>query len=77
MKKNVEKTSLEYLKRLKNIGIFGIVFAMFLVVFDVYSFEKNWYSIFSIIVDVLLIIFSIYFIIKSRRLTKIESRNKK
>lgn len=68
-KKNVD--TLTYLKRVKGIGIFGIVFSIALIVYDIFMYD-NWMSIVSLIVDVLLLIFSIYFIVKSVNLSKRE-----
>ena len=68
-KKQVD--ALTYLKRLKWIGIFGIIFSICLIIYDIYMY-KNWMSIVSLIVDGLLFIFSIYFIVKIIKLTKKE-----
>lgn len=78
MKKNSnKKNSIIYLKRLKYIGYVGIVFSCLLIGYDIYTFQKGWFSILSIIVDCFLLIFSIYFIIKSFKLLKIENKVQK
>ncbi len=66
--KKTEKDVNTYIKRLKGLGIFGIIFSICLIGFDVYTYSKGFFSIFSIIVDILLFVFSIYFIIKSNNL---------
>lgn len=78
--KKLEMDSLTYLKRVKGLGIFGIILSIGLIIYDAYMFE-NWVSIVSLVVDGLLLIFSIYFIIKSSTLKKREiiaiEKNKK
>lgn len=69
--KKKEKTAMTYLNRLKWIGIFGILFSIALIIYDIVKFS-NWMSIVSLVVDGVLLIFSIYFIVKSVKLTKIE-----
>ena len=71
-----KKSSLFYLKRLRSVGIIGIVISVILIGIDIYTFEKGWLSILSFIVDALLIIFSIFFILKSRKLTFTEENVK-
>ncbi len=68
-----QKDALTYLKRLKWIGVFGILFSIALIIYDIVKYT-NWMSIVSLVVDVLLLIFSIYFIIKSVKLTKLEKK---
>lgn len=68
---NNKKDTLTYLKRVKGLGIFGIIISLFLIGYDAYMY-KNWVSIISLVVDGLLLIFSIYFIIKSNKLKKRE-----
>ena len=48
-KKKVD--TLTYLKRVKGIGIFGIVFSIALIIYDIIMYD-NWMSIVSLIVDV-------------------------
>lgn len=73
MKKDIKKevNTLTYLKRVKGIGIFGVVFSIVLIIYDAIVFS-NWMSVVSLIVDGLLLIFSIYFIIKSVKLSERE-----
>jgi len=76
MKKDIKKekkevNTLTYLKRVKGIGIFGVVFSIVLIIYDAFVFS-NWMSVVSLIVDGLLLIFSIYFIIKNINLLKKE-----
>ena len=76
MSKNVknnkkEVDTLTYLKRVKGLGIFGIIFSIILFGYDIYMFD-GWLSILSLIVDGILLIFSIYFIIKSTKLKRRE-----
>jgi len=76
MKKDIKKekkevNTLTYLKRVKGIGIFGVVFSIVLIIYDAFVFS-NWMSVVSLIVDGLLLIFSIYFIIKSIKLSERE-----
>ena len=66
-----EVNSLIYLKRLKWIGIFGILFSIALIVYDIVKYS-DWMSIVSLVVDVVLLLFSIYFIVKGVKLTKKE-----
>jgi len=71
IKKVKGKDALTYLNRLKWIGIFGILFSIALIIYDIVKYT-NWMSIVSLIIDGLLLIFSVYFIIKSVKLTKLE-----
>lgn len=71
IKKVKGKDALTYLNRLKWIGIFGILFSIALIIYDIVKYT-NWMSIVSLIIDGLLLIFSVYFIIKSVKLTKFE-----
>lgn len=76
MSKNIKKENknidtLTYLKRVKGLGIFGIIFSIALICYDTYMFEGTL-SIISLVIDGLLLIFSIYFIIKSTKLKKVE-----
>ena len=75
MSKEIKKVkgidALTYLNRLKWIGIFGILFSIALIIYDIVKYT-NWMSIVSLIIDGLLLIFSVYFIIKSVKLTKLE-----
>lgn len=68
-------TTLDYLKRLKAVGIFGVCFSILLIGYDIYTYD-NWISILSLVVDGLLLLFSIYFIVKSVKLTKKENNAK-
>ena len=80
MKKNNNETEMDsnvYAKRLKNIGIFGMIFSICLLIFDIYSFKKGWYSIISLIIDGVLLIFSVYFIVKSINFLKQETKKEK
>ena len=81
--KNEKNTidTLTYLKRVKGLGIFGIIFSIVLFGYDIYMF-KGTLSIISLVVDGVLLLFSIYFIVKScnlkkRELIAIERDNKK
>lgn len=76
MKKDVKKekkevSTLTYLKRVKGIGIFGVIFSIALFIYDIINYS-NWMSIVSLVIDGVLLIFSIYFIVKSVKLTKKE-----
>ena len=73
IKKVKGKDALTYLNRLKWIGIFGILFSIALIIYDIVKYT-NWMSIVSLIIDGLLLIFSVYFIIKSVKLTKLEKK---
>lgn len=66
----------KYLKKVKIIGVIGILLSLILFGYDIYSFQKGWYSIFSLIVDFLLLIFSIYFIFRSIKIMNKELQKK-
>lgn len=76
MKKDIKKekkevNTLTYLKRVKGIGIFGVIFSIGLFIFDIINYS-NWMSIVSLVIDGVLLIFSIYFIVKSIKLSNKE-----
>lgn len=63
--------SLTYLKKVKILGIVGIIISVILFVYDI-SMYNGAFSIFSLVMDGVLLCFSIYFIVKSTKLKKRE-----
>ena len=82
-KEITEKEATAYLKRVKLIGVFGIIFSIALIAYDIIEYT-NWMNALSLVIDVFLLLFSIYFIVKSSKLknnekniiTKNKSNNK-